>query len=93
MATPQQKKAVSAKVEEIEERDVLDVYRSILDKATEMYVISLEIESSEELASLLKAVEVVQVQLSVIIGRIQEERAIAKSVKEYEERSVKDEED
>jgi hypothetical protein len=27
MATPQQKKAVSAKVEEIEERDVLDVYR------------------------------------------------------------------
>jgi hypothetical protein len=79
-------------VEEVKKRDVLDVYRSILNKATEMYVISLEIESSEELASLLKAVEVVQVQLSVIIGRIQEERAIAKSVKEYEERSVKDEE-
>jgi hypothetical protein len=90
MATPQQKKSVRR--EEIEEvKDVLDVYKSMLNKTTEMYVISWEIESSEELAALLKAVEAVQVQLNMIIGRIAGEREIEKNVKEYEERRVKDE--
>jgi hypothetical protein len=80
-------------VEDVKEKGPLAVYQAMLEMLRGMYDVSLGLENDEDLAALLKSVEGVQVQLSVIIGRLREEEEIAKSVKEYEERSVKDDED